>query len=279
MNFLVVYSLKVGGSNDVYGRLVAPDGMLVTAETAYGETGLDDHSTVTFAGTQYLVVWRQDSTHRMFARRVATDGVPIDSNINFGGTNLHPDQRFATVSNGVDFLVVWSRLAGVGRDVEARMIRADGSLGDFIKVTDRPGLNEGSVRAAFSGQVFLVTFQLGAELYGQFLDSTGNPLFTGAEENFLIATGADTDARSAGAVEYVPSRGAFAVVWTAGGRVFFTWVPASSPAAAPNRLLTGPGENHLAPAITTANGRAYFVTEADVGSASGRDIAGAALPR
>jgi hypothetical protein len=279
--FFVVYSLRVGGgANDVYGRLVAPDGGLVTAETAYGETGADDQSTVTFAGSQYLVVWRQDGTHRMFARRVGTDGVPIDAaDINFGSTNLHPDQRFATASNGADFLVVWSRLASSGLDVEARMIAADGSVGSFIKVTDRTGTIEQSVRAAFSGHAFLVTFQLGSALYGQFLDSNGVPIYTDVAENFLITNDADTDLRSAGAVAYVPERGEFVVVWTSGGRVFFSRVPASAPTPAPNRLLTAPTETHLAPTVAAANGRAYWLTEADLGDATGRNIAGGTLPR
>ncbi|MBW3245841.1 hypothetical protein KUV57_24745 [Epibacterium sp. DP7N7-1] len=85
------------------------------------------------------------------------------------------------------WLLVWSSSDGAGNGVWGQRYAADGStLGPIYQINpDANGSQDGAHVIALSNDTLLVTWNEGNALYGQRLDSTGQPL----EDEFLIGTG------------------------------------------------------------------------------------------
>lgn len=124
-----------------------------------------NHPDIAFDGTSHLVVWWEERTGRsreIYGRRVAPDGTFLDTT-SFPIGSATGFQHYPSVAfGGGMYLVTWvDARAGVGSVYGAR-VTPSGEVLDLagipIHVPPRGAVSTGSVRAAWDGTAFVVTW-------------------------------------------------------------------------------------------------------------------------
>jgi hypothetical protein len=161
---VAVWDTARNGTLDVFGtrlsatgQVLDPDGIAI-AVAAGAQVG----PRIAFNGERYLVVWRDTRLGQaeIYAARVGGDGTVLDpGGIRVsvsGGAAQFPD----VASDGRDFLVVWEApcaATGCGHGVSGAIVRADGSVGDTVRLG--PGDTQSYTPAvAFAGGGYLVAW-------------------------------------------------------------------------------------------------------------------------
>ncbi len=282
-NYLVVYFKEVNpseGDSKVYGRLVSTNGGVgveIAISTGFGDFGLNN---VAFDGTNYLVVWVDDTSDTEIRGRFVSPTGVLGTEFSINANSYHSDNIVSVIFDGTNYLVVWEDQVGGWPDGEwdlfaQRLDTFGGAVGDVIPVSTAAG-SQHMPSVAFDGSRFLVTWtdlrnQLDdnficnvgdgtcMDIYGQFLSQSGSLL--GPE----LRINEDPGNQFAASVAFGASK--YMVVWTSGdvfggvnGDVFGTtissvaqnnevWVPvsASSPGVGvsywtTNACLFNPGD-------------------------------------
>ncbi len=212
-NYLVTYFKEVNATtkdSKLYGRIVSPSGVVGSEITI--STGFGDHAfqNVAFNGTDFLVIWTDDSNDKnVIGRFVGTDGTlkaefTIDSSTD---PSDNPSSLACDTQTG-KCLVVWTdEVGGQGSgewDLFGRLVSPDGSVGSLITVSTAPG-QQFLPTLAFDGTNYLIVWtdmrndtnknfacDTGEgtcwDIYGQYVSASGQPVGS----NFPI----NTDAKS-----------------------------------------------------------------------------------
>lgn len=233
--YLVVWSDgrsdAVGRGEDIYARLVGPDGKpiggdkLISGANAIGD---DRCPAVAWGATtgQFLVVWAdgRNASWDVYGRLVGPDGKPAGADFRISDSSsddLCADLAWGSNTNR--FLVVWEdyRTYSRGADVYGRLVGADGKpvgTADYLisgpgAVTDdyAPAVAWGAVT-----QQYLVVWSdyrsydaRGADIYGRRVTAAGT--VTGAD--FRISGPDAVESDKAPAVAWGATLNQFLVVW------------------------------------------------------------------
>lgn len=108
-NYLVIFTDKPGGSNDVYGQLISPAGNLVGSRISIA-TGSPNQSfaDVVWDRHCYVVVWTEDSCY-VKGQRVAANGQLIGSNFSISNTTSTTRFRPTIAAANTNYLVAWEQ--------------------------------------------------------------------------------------------------------------------------------------------------------------------------
>ncbi len=195
-NYFVVWSDgRRGSGTDIYGARVSQagavldaNGVAVSASTAFNL--LKDNPALAFNGTNYLVIWEEQTSFtassNLFATLVSPAGVPSGTSISV--STATGNQREAAVDfDGTNYLAVWQDdRSGSLTDIYAARISAAGNVldGAGIPVSTRAEAELNPV-LKFNGTHYLVIWEdyrnpTGAgDLYGARISPAGTVLDAG----------------------------------------------------------------------------------------------------
>ena len=205
-NYLIVWTDDRGGDMDVYGQLVSASGSLVGSEIAISTASYSQKDpVVAFDGTNYLVVWSDG--HRLgagggfgediYGQFVNTSGALSGSNFAINENSYPSDNPLGIAFDGTNYLVTWMDEVGGAYsgewDLFGQLVDTSGNpSGSVITITTAPR-GQYFPRVDFDGTNYLVVWfdmrndanknfhydpgeGTGSDIYGQFLDTSGNLL-------------------------------------------------------------------------------------------------------
>jgi len=194
-NFLVVW-MDLRTLREIYAARVSPDGAVLDPDgIVISSTSCELwQPSVTFGGTNYLVVWSSNMSC-IYGSRVSPDGAVLDPN----GITIAPGANDPSVSfDGTNYFVVWSDYrGGTFPDIYGSRVSQGGVVLDTtgIAISTRVNRVEEETSVAFDGTNYLVTWKDGRnstyDIYaarisrgGVVLDSNGIAVSTAAYDQF-----------------------------------------------------------------------------------------------
>jgi phosphoribosylformylglycinamidine (FGAM) synthase PurS component len=200
-NHLVVWSDgRAGGSNDIYGVRVGPQGDLLDRDGIAVSTasGVQERAAVAFGEEGFFAVWKDDRTGSsdVYGTRIATDGSVLDPD-GIAVSAASGGQGYPAIAYGESlYLVVWLDTRDVTSHIYCSRVTVDGTVldPDGIPVsTAANGQSEPAV--AWDGAGFLVAWKdtrgSDEDIYGARVDLDGTVL---DPDGIAISTAAGSQA-------------------------------------------------------------------------------------
>ncbi len=164
-NFLVVWQDYRNTHSDIYGARVSPGGLVLDTAgiPVAGLQSAEEDASVTFGGTNYLVVWEdyRDADADIYAARVSPAGSVLDPT-GFAVATAGEDQCFPVVAfDGTNYLVVWHDARGASdNDIYCARVTTAGSVldPDGIAVCTSAE-NQEYASVAFDGTDYLIAWE------------------------------------------------------------------------------------------------------------------------
>ncbi|MEO0095719.1 MAG: T9SS type A sorting domain-containing protein [candidate division WOR-3 bacterium] len=200
-NYLVVWSDDRDSPwPDIYGARVTTDGVVLDPQGIPISTATEWQAlpSVSFGGTNYLVVWddcRNENDWNIYGARVTTDGVVLDPQGIPISTAVQLQHSTSVAFDGTNYLVVWEdERSGTYSDIYGARVSQNGTVLDpqGIPISTQPDNQRTPAVAHGIGNQLLI-------VYSGFVDYINNhPAntmriwgkfypFTGIEEDFAIA--------------------------------------------------------------------------------------------
>ena len=281
-NYLVVWEDYHSGCN-IYGARVNPSGVVLDPAGIPISTAPNDqkYPSVTFNGTNYLVVWEDRRNGYLnpdiYGTRISTSGVVLDTSGIPISTAVNSQRHPSIIWSGTNYFVVWQDYRNGSFDIYGARIGTSGTVLDtagllISKATDKQEVPS----VAFDGTNYLVVWEdyrhsQYSDIYGTrvttsgvVLDTAGIPISTAANDqehpsiafdgtNYLVVWEDDRNG----------SYGIYATIIDTSGVVLDTGGIPISTAGLQER-----------PSVAF-NGTNYFVVWADRRNGSDHDIYGA----
>lgn len=184
--YLVTYTRLInpalGGSSPtnryIAGRIVSPDGSIGSEFRI--STGYGNSSDVAFDGTNFFVVWSEDSADQQIRGRFVSPAGVLGTEISVNASVAPSDNPKSVAFDGTNYLVVWNDEVGGTNawDVFGQRVDTSGVLvGGVITITAEPG-PQMVTTVAFDGSSYLavwIDMQNGTnwDMYGQFISTSG----------------------------------------------------------------------------------------------------------
>lgn len=219
--FLVTWTNRVSGDDDVYMTKVSPAGVVANPGGVPVSSGAQyaNKSTVAWNGSRFLVAWVDSRggpvVNTIYAARVDAVGVQDPSGIQLSLTPAFETEP-TVASNGSDFLVAWSdnRTPANGAEIWASRVTNAGvatAPGGFL-VASRVG-SQYLPAAAFDGTNYFVAYVQGAptgerDVYGTRVSSAG-AVIDGTTTGIAISTAPGDQT-----LPQIAFNGSYLVVWT-----------------------------------------------------------------
>ncbi|NVN93288.1 MAG: Ig-like domain-containing protein [Desulfuromonadales bacterium] len=187
--YLVTYTkliVPANGSNSnnryIAGRIVNPNGTMGDEFRISANFG--DASDVAFDGTNFFVIWREDSLDQeVRGRFVSPSGALVGSEISVNASPAPSDNSKSVTFDGTNYLVVWNdEVGGAGSgewNVFGQLVSPAGALvGGVITITSEPG-PQIVTTVAFDGSNYLaawmdMTKNADWDMYGQYIRKNGS---------------------------------------------------------------------------------------------------------
>ena len=178
--------------DDIYGARVSTEGFTLDTTGIAVCTAPDSQffSTVSYDGTNFLVVWDDWRNHNwdIFGSRVNESGVVLDPNGFIVSTASLQQRTPAIVFNGVNYFVVWSDHRNSSWDIYGTRLSQNGVIldPDGIAVSTAPG-EQTNPSVAFDGINHFVVWQDSRngswDIYGAKIDTSGTTV-----DSFEVST-------------------------------------------------------------------------------------------
>ncbi len=212
--YIVVWQRDLNGSQDVHGQFIDTLGNFVGSDICIACTPQNEElPSVSFGGTNYLVVWSENSSsvYGIYGQFVDTSGSLINNKITIPDSNAVGDQvrpYIAFDSSNSRYITTWTDSRGLynvevpigeddpdgatdGTDIYAQEVPISGDLRDIINIPITNDLTKNSyfTRVAGGTDRYLAVWDVdkdgdeSREIYGQLIDRSGTFL----DKNFLIA--------------------------------------------------------------------------------------------
>src|SRR6185369_9945153 len=184
--YLVTYTRLInpalGGSSPtnryIAGRIVTPGGSVgneFRISSGYGKA-----SDVAFDGTNFFVVWCEDSADQQIRGRFVSPAGVLGTEISVNASVAPSDNPKSVTFDGTNYLAVWNDEVGGTNawDVFGQRVNTSGVLvGGVITITNEPG-PQMVTTVAFDGSSYLavwIDMQNGTnwDMYGQFISTSG----------------------------------------------------------------------------------------------------------
>jgi hypothetical protein len=159
--FLAVWEDSRNGPSDIYGTRLTETGAILDATgiPVSTDVAIESRADVAFFGGTYLVVWQSgdDGDHDVWARTVATNGVPGPAFVVAGGPG---DQGTPVIACGTSRCVVaYVDNAAGSYDVYARAVAPAGAAGAALDVSGAPNTAELGPVIVARGDDYYVAWQ------------------------------------------------------------------------------------------------------------------------
>ncbi len=143
----------------IAGRVISPDGTMGSEFRI--STGNGAGNTMTFDGTNFFVVWREDSQdYEVRGRFVSPTGTP-GAEISINASQANSDNPLAVAFDGTNHMVVWNDEVNTTTeewDLFGQLVKPDGTLvGSVITVTNEAG-QQMATSIAFDGTNYLAVW-------------------------------------------------------------------------------------------------------------------------
>lgn len=187
-NYLIVWNAQRSGMYELYGARVTPSGTVLDrggVRITIGGNPIIRMPSITFDGTNYLVVWRTN-LNQIYAARISPTLVNLDAPAGFPvattGTSYYPSVAF----DGSNYLVVWHDSRNGGDwDIYGARITPQGNVLDpngFV-ICNEP-MKQEHTSIGFDGTNYLVAWydwrpnddQIFGSVYGTRVSPSGNIL-------------------------------------------------------------------------------------------------------
>ncbi|MEO0269277.1 MAG: T9SS type A sorting domain-containing protein [candidate division WOR-3 bacterium] len=135
-NYFVVWEdSRSGSTSDIYGARVSPDGTVIDQEGIAISTAISNQfvPSVSFDGTNYLVVWQDDrslSSFDIYGARVSPDGAVLDPNGIAISTSTSHQFSPSVAFSGMNYLVVWHDQSASSVDIYGARVTQNGAVLD-----------------------------------------------------------------------------------------------------------------------------------------------------
>ncbi|MEO0107555.1 MAG: hypothetical protein ABIK62_00030 [candidate division WOR-3 bacterium] len=165
-NYLVVFTDWPEGFGDIYAARVTPGGLVLDPQGIAVSTRPRNQMLpeVAFNGTNYLVVWQEDSSaqfaYDVYAGRVTPQGVVLDPDGIRISAGPEREEAPHVTRQGTGFLVVWLDKRNGDDDIYAARVSGDGVVLDpnGIAIAAQAG-NQDEPSAAWDGTNSLVVWK------------------------------------------------------------------------------------------------------------------------
>ncbi|MHA7630440.1 Ig-like domain-containing protein [Corallococcus sp. M7] len=265
-DFLVVWEdARYNGVGGIHGVRVSSAGTVLDPQGLVLASGSRTQwePSVASNGTDYLVVWRDDSSPQggdnLFGTRVTGTGTVLDAPA-FAVSTANGDQSMPAVgSDGADYLVVWSdNRSGSDALFGARVTQTGTVLEGDGQFLARGSSFDTEPAVAFNGTDYLVAWGLDSDIHGMRVTRGGAVLDAGS---VVLSTSASTQTAPA-----VASNGTdYLVVWSdsghGGGSIVGVRVNALGEVLDPSGLVFAMGADRWFGTSTAvaSNGTDYLV--------------------
>jgi len=222
-NYLVVWYDDRGGDNDIYGARVSQSGTILDRNGIIisSATSRQESPTVSFDGTNYLVVWQDYrsgyNNFDIYCARVAQSGAVLDPD-GIAISTAAGNQEFPSVMfGGENYFVVWQDERNGNLDIYGARVTQSGTVLDPASIAISTANNTQKVPGlAFDNNNYLVVWQdarnsgiLYPDIYGVRIDQSGLVL----DSNGIVISAA-SDRQSEPAVAFDGIH--YLVVWEDG---------------------------------------------------------------
>ncbi len=159
--YLVTYTKFIATNRYIYGRIVNPDGSPMAGEFKIS-TGTGKASDVAFDGTNFFVIWCDDSNDSEIKGRFVSPAGVTGTEISINASVAPSDNPNSVTFDGTNYLVVWNdETAGIGTgtwDVFGQLVSSAGALvGGAITITNETG-PQMVTSVAFDGTNYLAVW-------------------------------------------------------------------------------------------------------------------------
>jgi len=164
-DFLVVWQdARSNSTYDIYGARVSQAGVVLAGIRVCSAAGHQQHPSVAFADTNFLVVWQDVRSSRdddVYAARVTPSGTVLDPSGIVVSTVSSSQYHPAVASDSANFLAVWEDWrGGADADVYGARVTPSGTVLDPSSIAlSRAALNQNSAAVAFGGTNYLVVWE------------------------------------------------------------------------------------------------------------------------
>ncbi len=228
-DYLVVYFNE---DSRVYGRLVSTGGTVgaeISISSGFGGFAINN---VAFDGTNYLVVWVDDTNDTEVRGRFVSSTGTLGTEFSINASSFHSDNVASVIFDGTNYLVVWEDQVGGYPDGEwdlfAQLLDTSGAaVGGVIPVSTATG-SQHMPAAAFDGKDFLVAWtDMRNDLDDDFICDVGEGTCLDIRGQFLSQSGSllgpeftineDPGNQFVSPVAFGASK--YIVVWTSGDEI------------------------------------------------------------
>ncbi len=184
--YLVTYTKLIVPANGdastnryIAGTIVNPDGSKGSEFRI--STGFGAASDVGYDGTNFFVIWREDSTDTEVRGRFVSPAGVLGNEISINASAAPSDNPMSLAFDGTNYLVVWNdEVGGVGTytwDVFGQRVSPTGTLiGGVVTISNEPG-PQMATSVAYDGTNYLVVWMdmngVDWNMYGQYLNTSG----------------------------------------------------------------------------------------------------------
>ncbi len=176
-NYLVVWEdFRPGISINIYGARVAPSGVVLDPDgIAISDTSVGERPSVSFGGSNYLVVWndhRNGVDFDIYGARVAQSGTVLDPD-GIAISTTADDQLYPTVTfSDTNFLVVWTDYYSDTSIIYGARISQSGVVLDPDGIAISTG-GYGFSSVGFDGVNYFTVYHYSSDIYGTRVSQDG----------------------------------------------------------------------------------------------------------
>jgi len=211
------YSLASGVT--MFGRLVSASGLGASFPllASAGSHGVQAIQAAASDGTNFLAVWRDNSTGSYYGQRVSGSGTLLGSEFLIFTLAGEGDRNLALAFGKTNYLITWQDGTGGGDQTYSKLISPAGVVGSLFHVNSTPSTDMNPAAVGFDGTNYLVVWNRATnysaggwpewQLCGRFVSQSGvalgNEMTLVTEQasfpalgfdgvNYLLAWGYDT---------------------------------------------------------------------------------------
>ena len=159
-NLAVWTDYSIGSGVTAFGRLVSAGGLGATFPllAAAGSHGVQAIQAAASDGTNFLAVWRDNSTGSCYGQRVSGSGTLLGSEFLIFTMAGDGDRNLALAFGKTNYLVAWQDGTGGGDQTYAKLISLSGAVGASFQLNTTPSTDMNPAAVGFDGTNFLVVW-------------------------------------------------------------------------------------------------------------------------
>lgn len=159
-NLAVWTDYSVSSGVTIFGRLLSASGLGATFPllAAVGVHGVQAIQAAASDGTNFLAVWRDNSTGSFYGQRVSGSGTLLGSEFLIFTMAGNGDRNIALVFGQTNYLIAWQDGTGGGDQTYCKLISPAGVVGPLFQVSTTSSSDKNPAAVGFDGTNYLVVW-------------------------------------------------------------------------------------------------------------------------